>query len=253
MHRALRWFSGRTDAELCNDCATAVNELEGFMFTWLFALLTTLCALLWSPVAYACKCAEPEAPSAALASAKAVFQGEVSAIQDSGNELVVTLKVPRTWKGIDSAEEAKVRTRRDSAACGFPFAIGENYLVYASALEPAQDGVSLQVLRCGRTRPIAEAADDMRELGLGAIPVSPQAPNEILPEDKKTVVERKRDQPAAGGCASCSVGEQRGFGRAGELLCLGLLALSMRRGVRRFFWNRQKTPGRTPSAPREIN
>lgn len=202
------------------------------MFTWLFALLTTLCALFWSPVAYACKCAEPEAPSAALASAKAVFQGEVSAIQDSGHELVVTLQVPRAWKGIVSAEEVKIRTRRDSAACGFPFAVGENYLVYASALEPAQDGASLQVLRCGRTRPLAEAEDDMRELGLGAIPVSAQAPNEVLPEDKKTVVERKRDQPAAGGCASCSVGAPRSLGRAGELLCLGLLAFALRRGAR---------------------
>jgi hypothetical protein len=203
------------------------------MFTWLLALLTTLCALSWSPVAYACKCAEPEAPNAALASAKAVFQGEVSAIQDSGNELTVTLRVPRAWKGIDSAEEAKVRTRKDSAACGFPFTIGENYLVYASALEPAQDGVSLQVLRCGRTRALAEAEDDMRQLGLGAIPVSAQAPNEILPEDKKTVVERKRDQPAAGGCASCSIGERRSLGRAGVLVCLGLLALVFCRRGRR--------------------
>ena len=203
------------------------------MFTWLCALLTTLCALLWSPVAYACKCAEPEAPSAALASAKAVFQGEVSAIQDTGNELVVTLRVPRAWKGIDSAEEAKVRTRRDSAACGYPFTVGENYLVYASELEPAQDGVSLQVLRCGRTRPLAEADDDIRELGLGAIPVAPEAPNEILPEGKKSVVERKRDQPAAGGCASCSVGDRRSLGTVGSLVCLGLLALVFGRGLRR--------------------
>jgi hypothetical protein len=203
------------------------------MFTWLFALLTTLCALLWSPVAYACKCAEPEAPSAALASAKAVFQGEVAAIEERDHELVVTLRVPRAWKGIDSAEQTKVRTRKDSADCGFPFTIGENYLVYAQALEPAQDGVSLQVLRCGRTRPLAEAEDDMRELGLGAIPVNVQAPNEVQPDEKKTVVERKRDQPAAGGCASCSVGERRGFSRAGLLVCLGLVALVLRRGVRR--------------------
>jgi hypothetical protein len=226
------WFSGRTDAELCNDCATAVNELEGFMFTWHFALLTTLCALLWSPVAHACKCAEPEAPGAALASANAVFQGEVSAIQETGNELVVTLQVPRAWKGIESAEQVRVRTRKDSAACGFPFTHGENYLVYAQALEAAQDGVALQVLRCGRTRPLAEAEDDMRQLGMGAIPVNVQAPNEVSADEKKTVVERKRDQPAAGGCASCSVGERRELGRAGLFVYLSLGALVMRRRLR---------------------
>jgi hypothetical protein len=204
--------------------------LEGFMFTWLFALLTALCALAWSPVAHACKCAEPEPPSAALASAQAVFQGEVAALQEIDNALVVTLRVPKAWKGIVSAEEARVRTRKDSAACGYPFAVGENYLVYAQALEPAEDGVSLQVLRCGRTRPLAEAEEDLRALGLGAIPVSAQAPNEVQPDEKKTVVERKRDAPAAGGCASCSaLGGERAPSRVGLLVCLGLGALALRK------------------------
>jgi hypothetical protein len=228
----MRWFSGRTDAELCNDCATAVNELEGFMFTWLLPLLATMFALLWSPIAHACKCAEPEPPSAALASAHAVFQGEVAATQESGNDLVVTLRVPRAWKGIESAEQVRVRTRKDSAACGYPFALSENYLVYAQALEPAQEGVTLQVLRCGRTRPLVEAEDDLRELGLGSIPVSVQAPNEVTAEENKTAVERKRDQPAAGGCASCSMGTARATSKLGLLACLGLSALALRRRSR---------------------
>jgi hypothetical protein len=180
------------------------------MFTWLFALLTALCALLWTPavsVAHACKCAEPEAPSAALASAQAVFQGEVAAIDDSGSERLVTLHVPKAWKGIESAEEVRVSTRKESAACGFPFELGQSYMIYAQKVEPTLPGVSLQVLRCGRTRPIAEAEADIHELGMGAIPVNVNAPNEVPPEEQKTAIERKRDQPAAGGCASCNIGQ----------------------------------------------
>jgi hypothetical protein len=134
----------------------------------------------------------------------------------------VTLRVPKAWKGIDSAEQARVRTRKDSAACGFPFALGEHYLVYAQELSPAQDGVALQVLRCGRTRALAEAEADVRELGLGAIPVEVNAPHEVGEDEKKTVVERKRDQPAAGGCASCSVRAGGSVSRVGVALCVGL-------------------------------
>jgi hypothetical protein len=188
------------------------------MFTWLLPLLTTLLMMSWSEVAHACKCAEPPPPSAALESAQAVFEGEVAAITESGSELVVTLRVPRAWKGIDSAEEIRVLTRKDSAACGFPFAQGEHYLVYAQALEPARDGSALQVLRCGRTRALAEAEEDVRELGLGAIPVRANAPNEVGADEKKTVVERKRDQPAAGGCASCTVGAPQELGRGALVL-----------------------------------
>ena len=207
------------------------------MFTWLLPLLTTLLMLSWSEVAHACKCAEPPPPSDALASAQAVFQGEVSAIQESGNDVVVTLRVPKAWKGIDSAEETRVRTRKDSAACGFPFVQGEHYLVYAQALEPAQDGVALQVLRCGRTRLLAEAEEDVKQLGLGAIPVSVNAPNEVLDEGTKNAVERKRDQPAAGGCASCSVGAPRPLsarpaGGMAVALCL-LIALRRRASSQR--------------------
>jgi hypothetical protein len=209
--------------------------LESFMFTWFIALLTTLCALSWSPVVFACKCAEPEPPKAALAKAQAVFQGEVASIDDSGDALVVTLRVPRAWKGIDSAEVAKVRTRKESAACGYPFALGENYLVYAAALEPAESGVSLQVAHCSRTRLFAEAEEDVHELGMGAIPVKLQAPEEATADDQKpNAVERKRDQPAAGGCASCSVGQRSRAGDARYALLIagsvaGVLMLRARR------------------------
>ena len=195
------------------------------MFTWLFALLTALCALLWTPlvpIAHACKCAEPEGPSAALASAQAVFQGEVSAIDDSGAERVVTLRVPKAWKGIESAEEVQIRTRKESAACGYPFELGQSYLIYASKLaEPSQPAVTLQVARCGRTRPIAEADADIHELGMGSIPVSVNAPKEVTAEEQKTTVERRRDQPAAGGCASCAVGEGGGSSDLAALLAIG--------------------------------
>lgn len=200
------------------------------MFTWLYPLLTTLLLASWSDVAHACKCAEPKGPSDALASAQAVFQGEVSAIRESGEDLIVTLRVPKAWKGIVSAEQVRVRTRKDSAACGFRFVQGEHYLVYAQALDPEQDGVALQVLRCGRTRALADAEPDLRELGLGAIPVELHAPHEET-EPKSNAVERRRDQPAAGGCASCSAHPARAASRLGISVIAGLgLLLHWRRG-----------------------
>jgi hypothetical protein len=194
------------------------------MFTWLFALLTLLGTLAWTPLAHACKCAAPDAPAAALQSAQAVFEGEVVAIDEHDSDLLVSLRVPRAWKGIDSAEQVRVRTRRESAACGYPFSLGETYLIYAEPAQPAQGDVALSVARCGRTRPISEAHDDLLALGLGSIPVSSTAEGEVLEDEKTNVVERRRDQPAAGGCASCSLGAQR-TSRTGPAAAAAWLAL----------------------------
>src|SRR5690606_22193376 len=57
-------------------------------------------------------------------------------------------------------------TNSSSAACGYTFEKNTSYLVYARESEGR-----LHVSLCSRTRPMAEAADDLVVLGAGATPV----------------------------------------------------------------------------------
>ena len=165
--------------------------------------------------ARACKCAEPPPASEAANNAAAVFEGRVTEIKPVGSDdLVVALALVRTWKGAKNLEHVLVRTRKESAACGFPFAQDESYLVYADAVPKQDELPELSVLHCGRTRAIADADDDLAELGMGAVPVSPGTselaqttppappPQKPVPEG---VLGAQQSKPAAGGCASCGV------------------------------------------------
>lgn len=196
------------------------------MFVWVVPLFAALCVWLWTPAAHACKCAEPEAAAAAAASATAVFEGQVSQISaPQGDAVVVELKVARAWKGV-TTEQVSVRTRAESAACGYPFQVGTSYLVYAQA-----EGTGLQVHHCGRTRPIVEAQEDIVALGMGSTPVATQVPAEADPKNEQAnPVTAQSERPAAGGCASCNVGEARSASGLGVGLGLALaLALWRRR------------------------
>jgi len=119
----------------------------------------------------------------ALANATAVFAGEVVSeeYRDVNTEssskpaeakvLVVRLKVKRWWKG-DGAEEVQLYTssrkypdgRVSEIANDFFFREGESYLVYAYGHEE-----KLRTDGCGRTRKLADAAEDLRELGEGKV------------------------------------------------------------------------------------
>lgn len=174
------------------------------MFVWRVSLLVAIGVWLWSPAAHACKCAEPAGAVEAAAGAAAVFEGQVTKISavDAQTQRV-ELKVPRAWKGV-SSEQVAVTTPAESAACGYPFQLGESYLVYASA-----GGDGLRVVHCSRTRSIAEADADVAALGMGVTPVATQVAGEIgsVPENAAAAQGRK---PAAGGCASCAVAGARG-------------------------------------------
>ena len=110
--------------------------------------------------AAACTCALPEAPDAELAKADAVFRGQVVAASTGGPEdpSQVTFAVSRVWKGSDDPVQT-LGTAATTALCGYPFAIGKEYLVYA---QPAG-----RVSSCSRTRPIDAASDDLEALGAG--------------------------------------------------------------------------------------
>ena len=116
--------------------------------------------------AAACSCAPPPAPTAALEKATAVFTGKVTAMEiagGSGMGMLVTLKAGRAWKGVESAT-VRLHTNRSSAACGYGFRVGGQYLVYAYASQA--HGV-LATNLCTRTRALSQAAGDLAELGQG--------------------------------------------------------------------------------------
>jgi hypothetical protein len=127
-----------------------------------------LCAALVGSWVFACSCAPPPEPKKALEQAKAVFLGEVTKIEEDGQNRTVTVKVERWWKGGDTAE-VTVSTAKDGAACGYGFQKGMKYLVYATGGEKDKP---LRASLCSRTRPseAAEKAGDFKELGEGAAP-----------------------------------------------------------------------------------
>jgi hypothetical protein len=202
------------DAELCNDCATAVNVMGRLSMLRACALVVVGLTALWSPQrVQACKCAPPLAVSDALHAAAAVFEGRVTKLTPLGTtDLVVELSVVRTWKDADT-EHILLRTRQDGAACGFEFVPNESYLVYADEGPTEANLPGLQVLRCGRSKLVTEAEAELAELGMGVVPVSarggdlppgvePNGPQKPTPDDG--VTSSQRSKPAAGGCASCS-------------------------------------------------
>jgi len=103
-------------------------------------------------------------PSEGVTSSHAIFTGEVTKI--APNEatkfggLEVTLRVKKVWKGA-LGDEVQVHTAGSSAACGYGFAMGQTYLVYATSDEADPMRVSL----CSRTALVESAEEDLAFLG----------------------------------------------------------------------------------------
>jgi hypothetical protein len=168
-------------------------------------------ALLLAPSrSFACKCAPPPAVPEALQQASAVFEGNVTQVAPAEEVLEVTLRVTRAWKGI-STETVRVRTRKDTAACGVAFETGRSYVVYANQSAAADSAIPLEVLRCGRTRLAEESDEDLAQLGLGVVPVAARDPAPAATADTGSApAQPPAIDPAAGGCAGCGVAGTRG-------------------------------------------
>ena len=111
----------------------------------------------------------------------AVFEGTVTRIDtvpDSAsafysNELVVTLKVHRSWKG-EFADSAVVETPEQTTMCGADFSVGGTYLIFSFARDnsgthggsPARLGEVTVTSKCTDTVGAGGEADKLlRELG----------------------------------------------------------------------------------------
>lgn len=178
--------------------------------------------LIHPDLTYACKCATPGPPSEELLNSDLVFSGRVISIQsidgvdgaasDPDPEVPdfgvysIEFDVETVWKGT-VLETMYLTTNRDSASCGFTFAEGTSYVVYA------QD--DLIVHRCSRTRLLSEAALDLDELGEGSAPAEGAAsPPESLPESGSA---------GGGGCGlSPGKADLSGVALMFGIACLGL-------------------------------
>ena len=115
--------------------------------------------------ASACSCGSSGPPCQSFFRVDAVFVGVVRTITEVEappdpmpfRRRLVTFTVERALRGLEGASVG-VTTGMGGGDCGYEFKAGERYLVYAYK---AQDG-QLHTGICSRTRPIAEAADDLR-------------------------------------------------------------------------------------------
>lgn len=124
-----------------------------------------------APVAEACSCAPPGAPRTELEHADAVFSGRVVEVEPEEarlgfRRLAVRFALDAVWKGVPAGDQVTVWTAEQSAACGYAFEPGEEYLVYAydaDAGEPTTHELTTNL--CSRNAPLARAAEDLAALG----------------------------------------------------------------------------------------
>ena len=144
----------------------------------LFLTLACLFVVLASAGrADACSCAGAGTPCGALGSASAVFVGTVTGARERKFEgkkddidwtpIAFKFSVSQAFSGVEGAE-VEVATGRGGGDCGYGFRKGETYLVYAYK---SSDGKTLLTGICTRTRPVADAAEDLEFLrGLATRP-----------------------------------------------------------------------------------
>lgn len=129
------------------------------------AALSLILLFTLAGLADACRCRPPAPPKESLEKSLGVFAGKVTAKKVEGQQLLVTVAVSQAWKGAP-AKEVTVRTPSSSAACGIGFQVDKQYIIYCTG---EKDGVWATNL-CTRTRPLADAKEDLEALGPGEMP-----------------------------------------------------------------------------------
>lgn len=127
-------------------------------------LLLTL-FLAFAQQTWACSCMNPPEVKEALENSAGVFTGTVLSIENNidtvqwgdtvvyhPTTLTVTIQLETDYKngGEKTSRIIKVKTKRSSAACGYPFQVGSKYIVYA--YQNKEDGMFWANI-CSRTKP----------------------------------------------------------------------------------------------------
>jgi hypothetical protein len=160
--------------------------------------LILLAPMIFPKPAHACMCARSGSPKDALRDADTVFLGRVAEMTvaqrhptqlSSADPVTVEFNVSRVWKG-PRRETLTVETERMGISCGYEFAVGHWYIVYA------YDG---HTGLCTRTGPVWLAVRDFAALGLGERPDSTTGAKTM----PTPVVGRAEErQPRGGGCGN---------------------------------------------------
>jgi hypothetical protein len=82
--------------------------------------------------------------------------------------LSVTISVASIWKGV-AEKEVVVTTGTDDGNCGYKFAVGKTYLVYANASGKGAKK-ALSTSSCHRTDLLEKAGEDLKDIGKGRMP-----------------------------------------------------------------------------------
>jgi hypothetical protein len=99
------------------------------------------------------------------AAVKAVFAGEITNVETDGDVKIFTFKVEKYWKG-SASKQVKINVQQTMRYQAW-FEVGEKYLVFARGDET---GDKLWERRCSRTKSLANASEDLQQLGKGKIP-----------------------------------------------------------------------------------
>jgi hypothetical protein len=127
------------------------------------ASVITMLLSLAAP-AKACSCIAPGPPCQAYGRSSAVFSGQVLEIVpfDGGGypQKLVRFAVSEAFRGI-SGSSVEIVTGNGGGDCGYPFKVGESYLVYSHS--SPQDNRHYAGI-CSRTAPLSEASQDIEYL-----------------------------------------------------------------------------------------
>lgn len=131
------------------------------------ATLGVLGVLVWPAASEACSCVGPYPACQATWQSAAVFVATVIRIDEAKPSAArpfdmrrVRVRITEGLRG-DVGDEADVFTGRGGGDCGFDFAEGQQYLIYAYR---APDSAALSTGICSRTRRLAEATEDLAYL-----------------------------------------------------------------------------------------
>lgn len=141
-----------------------------------------------------CKCGPARTADERRARAFAVFTGTVREIkrQFDPDRHKVTFVIHQSWKGVTN-DTASVYTSgtdeyaliKEGITCGLGFEEGQSYLVY-SYRDKNRHGPA-HVSRCGGTKPLGAAADELQELGppMLSFPASKAIPPKAIPPKER--------------------------------------------------------------------
>lgn len=144
--------------------------------------------------ANACSCV-PTTPQQSLKNSNAVFAGKViniahessknPEVSASWGEFKIRFEVSKVWKGKIEKQQV-VLTSDSSAACGYSFEKGKEYLVYASDQES-----TIRTGLCSGTKPLANAQTDLAVLGRGNVPAPKVSNTAQLQQSKRLWAKQK--------------------------------------------------------------